>query len=179
MKPPWPSMSSPCWSVSATRSRITRIVLDIGARGASMKTRRTVLLTAAWHPGRRRGHRDAHHARPGRCLQCATVYELPDRIEPCPHCGSARKQWLSGQLFTRCAAWKARRADARRKTPGRQVSSFEDACHLLMGLNDDLRATQDCSCAVHHRVDWWHGVCALLPAAKAVAQLEASGATCG
>jgi hydrogenase nickel incorporation protein HypA/HybF len=35
-----------------------------------------------------------------RCLQCATVYEPPDRIEPCPHCGSARKQWLSGQSLT-------------------------------------------------------------------------------
>ena len=35
-----------------------------------------------------------------RCLQCATVYEPPDRIEPCPHCGSARKQWLSGQTLT-------------------------------------------------------------------------------
>jgi len=33
-----------------------------------------------------------------------------------------------------------------------------------MGLNDDLRDSQDCSCAVHHRVDRWHGVCALLPA---------------
>lgn len=87
---------------SGTLSRITRIVLDIGALGCvDEDALRTALLAAL--PGTlAEGAAIEMHTTPAqaRCLQCATVYEPPDRIEPCPHCGSARKQWLSGQSLT-------------------------------------------------------------------------------
>ncbi len=86
----------------STLSRITRIVLDIGALGCvDEDALRTALLAAL--PGTlAEGATIEMHTIPAqaRCLQCATVYEPPDRIEPCPHCGSARKQWLSGQSLT-------------------------------------------------------------------------------
>lgn len=86
----------------STLSRITRIVLDIGALGCvDEDALRTALLTAL--PGTMsEGAAIEMYTIPAqaRCLQCGSVYEPPDRIEPCPSCGSARKQWLGGQSLT-------------------------------------------------------------------------------
>lgn len=34
------------------------------------------------------------------CLDCGQIFQPPDRIEPCPHCGAFNKRWLKGEDFT-------------------------------------------------------------------------------
>ena len=40
-----------------------------------------------------------HITAQAQCGDCQTTYEPPTRLDPCPHCGSFRKNWLQGQEF--------------------------------------------------------------------------------
>ena len=84
---------------SQVLSRITRIVLDIGALGCVDESALHTALLAALPGTLAEGASIEMQTTPAqaRCLQCQQLYAPPDRIEPCPHCGSARKQWLGGQ----------------------------------------------------------------------------------
>ena len=83
-------------------TRITRIEIDIGALSCvDDSALRTALLTAL--PGTLAdGAELCLHpvAAQARCLTCGAHFSPPDRIEPCPHCGSARKQWLASESLT-------------------------------------------------------------------------------
>lgn len=83
-------------------SRITRVEIDVGALSCvDADALRTALLAAL--PGTLAEGCDlALTPRPAQaqCLACGAHYSPPDRIEPCPQCGSARKQWLAGEALT-------------------------------------------------------------------------------
>ena len=58
----------------------------------------------------------------------------------------------------RAALEAARRGLVRARRYCRSISALPGP------LDHALRHPQDPACAVHHRVDWWHGVCTLLSA---------------
>jgi hydrogenase nickel incorporation protein HypA/HybF len=85
----------------ASLQLIQRFTLEVGALSCVDEAAlRTALISAL--PGTKAAGADivvVRTAARARCLDCALLFEPPDRIEPCPHCGSPRKQWLSGEAL--------------------------------------------------------------------------------
>lgn len=81
--------------------RVTRLTLDIGALSCvDEQALRTALETAM--AGTLAEGADIHvHTieAQARCQDCDQTFHPPDRIEPCPHCGSFKKTWLKGEDF--------------------------------------------------------------------------------
>ena len=79
--------------------RITAITLDIGSLSCvepqALRTALETALTGTLADGA--VIHMAQQAALAHCQDCGTQWSPPDRIEPCPQCGSFRKTWLAGQ----------------------------------------------------------------------------------
>lgn len=82
-------------------TRITRFTLDIGTLSCVDESALRTALSSALK-GSLAEHAEVLVERieaRARCLACGSDFHPPDRIQPCPNCGSPRKQWLAGQDF--------------------------------------------------------------------------------
>ncbi|MCH8179105.1 MAG: hydrogenase maturation nickel metallochaperone HypA [Proteobacteria bacterium] len=82
-------------------SRITDVTLTLGALGcvdeAALRTALAHALRGSLADGAR-----IHTLREeavSECLDCGQTSTPTARTEPCPHCGSARRHWRSGQAL--------------------------------------------------------------------------------
>ncbi|MBI5926954.1 MAG: hydrogenase maturation nickel metallochaperone HypA [Aquabacterium sp.] len=81
--------------------RITRLTLDIGTLSCvDEQALRTALASAMAGTLAAGADIEIHTVEAqARCQDCGQTFQPPDRIEPCPHCGSFKKTWLKGEDF--------------------------------------------------------------------------------
>ena len=81
--------------------RITRLTLDIGTLSCVDEQALRTALESALAGTLAEGANIAIQTivAQARCQDCGQTFQPPDRIEPCPHCGSFKKTWLKGEDF--------------------------------------------------------------------------------
>jgi hydrogenase nickel incorporation protein HypA/HybF len=81
--------------------RITSLTLDVGTLSCVDEQALRTALSAAMRGTLAEGAQIIMHSieAQARCQDCGQTFHPPDRIEPCPHCGSFKKIWLKGEDF--------------------------------------------------------------------------------
>lgn len=80
-------------------ARITLVTLDIGTLSCVEPQALLTALNTAFKGTLAEGADVVTHTieAQARCGDCQAIYAPPTRLDPCPHCGSFRKNWLAGQ----------------------------------------------------------------------------------
>ncbi len=80
---------------------ITSLTLDVGTLSCVDEQALRTALSVAMRGTLAEGAQVIMHTieAQAHCQDCGQTFHPPDRIEPCPHCGSFKKTWLSGEDF--------------------------------------------------------------------------------